>query len=422
MSDPKAASEPRVPGRPGIPNFSFGRIRMGRARGLAIPILAVISAFVVGSLFLIFTDIPALQLLPGKPVDFLAKAIGNVLNAYGALLTGAIGDPKSFADAFSQGTPDAWAKAFRPISETLVAATPLIFTGLAITVSFRSGVFNIGGDGQFVLGALGATAAALLLRDLPAPITLVGALVAGIVFGMVWAFIPGFLKARTGAHEVITTIMLNYVALQIVQLALRTPFMRPPTGSEPISKVLDFVRVPQLIPLPGLRLHWGFIVALVVAVLVSYFLFRTTKGFELRSAGLNLTAAKYAGMSAGGSIITAMVVAGALSGLGGAFQVMGTVTQMSNDVNSGYGWTAIALALLGGTRPSGVIAAAILFGALNNGGHQMQIESSIPLDLLVFIQALVIIFVAAPDLVRKIYRLRPKSAEPGAPAEEGAAA
>jgi len=394
-----------------------------RLRPLVIPFLAVISAFLVGSIFLIFTDIPALQkLLAGNPLDFLETAVGNVVKAYTALLTGAFGDPGKFVDAFRQGTPEAWATAFRPISETLVAATPLIFTGLAIAVSFRSGVFNIGGDGQFVLGALGATAMALLLRDLPAPITLVGALLAGVVFGMAWGFIPGFLKARTGAHEVITTIMLNYIALQIVQLALRTPFMRPATGSEPISKVIDFARVPQLIPLPGLRLHWGFIVALIVAALVSYFLFRTTKGFELRSAGLNLTAARYAGMSAGGSIILAMVVSGALAGLGGAFQVMGTVTQMSNDINSGYGWTAIALALLGGTRPGGVVAAALLFGALNNGGHEMQIETSIPLDLLIFIQALVIMFVAAPDLVRQIYRLKPKGDETGAPAEEGAAA
>jgi len=394
-----------------------------RLRPLAIPFLAVISAFIVGSVFLIFTDIPALQkLTAGQPIAFLTTAVGNVVKAYTALLTGAFGDPGKFAIAIREGTPEAWATAFRPISETLVAATPLIFTGLAIAVSFRSGVFNIGGDGQFVLGALGATAMALLLRDAPAPITLVAALLAGILFGMAWGFIPGFLKARTGAHEVITTIMLNYIALQIVQLALRTPFMRPPNGTEPISKVIDFARVPQLIPLPGLRLHWGFIVALVVAALVSYFLFRTTKGFELRSAGLNLTAARYAGMSAGGSIILAMVVSGALAGLGGAFQIMGTVTQMSNDINNGYGWTAIALALLGGTRPGGVVAAALLFGALNNGGHEMQIETAIPLDLLVFIQALVIMFVAAPDLVRKIYRLRPKGVDSGAPSEEGAAA
>ncbi len=394
-----------------------------RLRPLVIPVLAIISAFLVGSIVLILTDLDHFWgQITTAPVKAVVDSVGAVLQAYQALLTGAFGEPGKYLNAIQQGTPEAWATALRPLSETLVAATPLIFTGLAIAIAFRSGVFNIGGDGQFILGALGATIIALLLRDWPAPITLVAALAGGILFGAGWGFIPGFLKARTGAHEVITTIMLNYIALMIVQLALRTEFLRPPTGSEPISKVIDFVRVPQLLPGLGLRLHWGFVVALVVAALVSYFLFRTTKGFELRSAGLNLTAARYAGMSAGGSIILAMVVSGALAGLGGAFQVMGTVTQMSNDVNTGYGWTAIALALLGGRRPGGVIVAALLFGALNNGGHEMQIETSIPLDLLVFIQAVVIMFVAAPDLVRQIYRLKPKAPEGGAPADEGAPA
>jgi general nucleoside transport system permease protein len=393
-----------------------------RLRPLLIPVLAVLSAFIVGSVFLMVSDLKHLAMIPTDPVGAFLGAAGDVVNAYRALIVGALGDPAKFGAALQSGTPRAWATAFRPISETLVASTPLIFTGLAIAVSFRSGVFNIGGDGQFVLGALGATIVALLLRDLPSPIILVAALAGGVVFGMAWGFIPGFLKARMGAHEVITTIMLNYIAGQIVELSLRSEFLRQSNSSQPISKVLDFVRVPQLIPLPGLRLHWGFVVALLVAALISWFLFKTTKGFELRSAGLNLTAARYAGMSAGGSIILAMVVSGALAGLGGAFQVMGTVTQMSNDVNNGYGWIAISLALLGGTRPAGVVAAAILFGALNNGGHGMQVETSIPLDLLVFIQALVIMFVAAPDLVRKIYRLRPPAVEGGAPMDEGAPA
>ena len=393
-----------------------------RLRPLLVPVLAVLSAFIVGSLFLMVTDLKHWGMITTDPIGAITGAMGDVVNAYRALIVGAFGDPAKFAAAFQTGTPKAWATAFRPISETLVAATPLMFTGLAIAVSFRTSVFNIGGDGQFVLGALGASIVALALRGAPAPITLVAALAGGIIFGALWGFVPGFLKARTGAHEVITTIMLNYVALQIVQLALRTDFLRQSTNSQPISKVLDFVRVPQLLPLPGLRLHWGFVAALVVAALISWFLFKTTKGYELRSAGQNLTAARYAGMSAGGSIILAMVVSGALAGLGGAFQVLGSVTQMSNDVNSGYGWTAIALALLGGTRPGGVVAAALLFGALNNGGHGMQVETSIPLDLLVFIQALVIMFVAAPDLVRKIYRLRPPKAEVAASATEGASA
>ena len=223
-----------------------------------------------------------------------------------------------------------------------------------------------------------------------------------------WGFIPGFLKARTGAHEVITTIMLNYVAAQIVLFGLRSDFLRQEGSSQPISKVLSpspGCRILDPFGLPSLRLHYGFVLALIVAALVSWFLFKTTKGFELRAAGFNLTAARYAGMSASGSIILAMAISGGLAALGGSMEVLGTVPQMSNDISSGFGFNAIALALLAGNRPSGVVAAALLFGALRTGGGLMQIRTGIPLDLLFFIQALVIMFVAAPNLVRSIYRL-----------------
>ena len=263
-------------------------------------------------------------------------------------------------------------------------------------------MFNIGVEGQFILGAFGATVAAITLKGQPAPLILVVAIAAGVLTGAVWGFIPGYLKAKTGAHEVITTIMLNYVALQIVLFGLRSDFLRKEGSSQPISKVLDFARIPGLFDifgLPAIRLHWGFILALVMAVVVSWFLFRTTKGFELRAAGFNLTAARYAGMSASGSIILAMVLSGGMAGLGGSVEVLGTVPQMSNDISSGYGFNAIALALLAGNRPGGIVAAALLFGALRTGGGLMQVKTGIPLDLLFFIQALVIMFVAAsgPD-------------------------
>lgn len=394
-----------------------------RLRPIVIPTLAIVAAFVVGSVFLVLTDIDHMKSLASDPVGAIAGSLGAVGHAYMALIIGAFGDPAKFAIALNGGTDKQWATAIRPLTETLIAATPLIFTGLAVAVSFRSGVFNIGMDGQFILGALFATIAAIALKGAPMPIILLVALVAGMLAGGVWGFIPGFLKARTGAHEVITTIMLNYVASQVVLFSLRLEFLRQSNSTQPISKVIkDFVQVPMMLPLPGLRLHWGFVVALLAAVVVSWLLFRTTRGFELRSAGLNLTAARYAGMSAGGSIILAMVVSGFLAGLGGAFQVLGTVGQMSNDVNAGFGWNAIALGLLGGLRPAGVVAAALLFGALRNGGGLMQVETSIPLDLLVFLQALVIMFVAAPGLVRTIYRLREPALEGGAPVEEGAAA
>ncbi len=395
-----------------------------RLRPLGIPALAILLAFAVGAVFLIATDIEHLEMLTSDPVAAITGALGSVLDAYTSMIIGAIGDPSKFAIALGEGTPRQWATALRPITESLVAATPLIFTALAVAVSFRAGVFNIGAEGQFVLGALGATITALLLRDtVPAPVILVVSVVMGTAFGAGWGFIPGFLKARTGAHEVITTIMLNYIAGQIVLFSLRSDFLRQTGSSQPISKVLkDFVSVPLMIELPGIRLHWGFVVALLAAAVMSWFLFRTTKGFELRAAGLNLTAARYAGISASGSIILAMTISGALAGMGGAFQVLGTVGQMSTDVSAGFGWDAIALALLGGTQPGGVVVASLLFGALRTGGGLMQVKSGIPLDLLFFIQALVIMFVAAPDLVRRIFRLRPAPPEGGAPVEEGAPA
>ena len=380
--------------------------RAGRAlRPALVPILAVVTAFIVGSIFIFLTDFDNLTKLGSDPVGAITGAIGLIGQAYYAMITGALGDPERIAAAISDPTPRALAAAVRPITETLVAAAPLIFCGLGVAVSFRSGVFNIGIEGQFVLGAFGATTVAILLKDsAPAFVILIAATLGGVLTGALWGFIPGLLKAKTGAHEVITTIMLNLVATQIVLFGLRSDFLRKAGSSDPISKVLDFVRVPVLIPLPAIRLHWGFVLALVMAGVVSYFLFRTTKGYELRASGFNMTAARYAGMSATGSIILAMSLSGALAGLGGSMEVLGTVTQMSTDISTGVGFTAIALALLAGNRPLGIVIGGLLFGALNNGGHLMGIKTGIPADLITFIEALVIMFVAAPGLIRSLYR------------------
>ena len=205
---------------------------------------------------------------------------------------------------------------------------------------------------------------------------------------------------------------------QIVLFGLRSDFLRQEGSSQPISKVLTpIARVPgifDIFGLPSIRLHFGFVLALIMAAIVSWFLFKTTKGFELRSAGFNLTAARYAGMSASGSIILAMTISGGLAALGGSMEVLGTVPQMSNDISPGFGFNAIALALLAGNRPLGVVLAALLFGALTSGGGLMQVQTGIPLALLVFIQALVIMFVAAPDLVRSIWRLPTRRVTEGA--------
>jgi general nucleoside transport system permease protein len=399
--------------------------RIGRALEPAlIPVLAVITAFIVGSVFILVTDFQNLGKLGTDPVGAITGALGNIGTAYYAMLVGALGDPARIGAALADPTPRAIATAVRPITETLVASTPLIFCGLAVAISFRSGVFNIGVEGQFVLGAFGATVAAIAFKDQPMPLILLVSVAAGILTGAGWGFIPGFLKARTGAHEVITTIMLNYVAAQVVLFGLRSDFLRKEGSSDPISKVLsDFVRIPPIVDLPAIRLHWGFVVALLMAAAVSWFLFRTTKGYELRAAGFNPHAARYAGMSASGAIILAMTMSGGLAGLGGSMEVLGTVPQMSNGISSGYGFNAIALALLAGNRPAGIVAASLLFGALRTGGGLMQVKTGIPLDLLFFIQALVIMFVAAPGLIRVLYRFD-RTRVPGADttAAEGGAA
>ncbi len=391
------------------------------------PILAIVTAFIVGSIFILITDFNNLSKLGTDPAAAIGGALGLIGQAYYAMVTGALGDPDKVGTAITSPTARSVATAIRPLTETLVAASPLIFCGLAVAISFRSGVFNIGVEGQYVLGAFGATVVAILLKDtVPAAVILVAATIGGVLTGALWGFIPGFLKAKAGAHEVITTIMLNYVAAQVVLFGLRSDFLRKAGSSEPISKVLDFVRVPVLIPLPALRLHWGFVLALAMAVVVSWFLFKTTKGFELRASGFNMHAARYAGMSATGSIILAMTLSGGLAALGGSMAVLGDVTQMSNDISTGVGFTAIALALLAGNRPLGIVVASLLFGALSNGGHLMGIKTGIPADLIIFIEALVIMFVAAPGLIRWLYRFdatrMPKRFDDNAAAKEGSAA
>lgn len=392
---------------------------MKRLRSLAqralLPVLAVVTALILGGVVIIITDFENLSRLGEDPLGAIGGAVSGVFTGYGAMLAGAFGDPGRIITALQTGGTRDIATAIRPITETLVATMPLIFVGLAVALSFRAGMFNIGGDGQLIVGALGATIVAIGLQTsgLPSLVILVLAIAAAVMFGAAWGFIPGFLKARTGAHEVITTIMLNYVAAQVVLFALLGPALRQAGSSQPISKSMTWVDVPPIVDLPAIRLDWGIVVAVLMAGVVSWLLFKTTIGFELRASGFSHTAARYAGMSAGGSMMLTMAMSGGLAGMGGGFMVIGTVGQLSLDLSGGIGFNAIALALLAGLRPGGVVLAALLFGVLTTGGKQMGIQSGIPFDLLFFIIALVIMFVAAPGLIRSIWRVRV-----GAPASE----
>jgi ABC-type uncharacterized transport system permease subunit len=374
-------------------------------------LLAVLTALIFGGIVIILTDFENLKNLGTDPLGTLGGAVQGVIAAYGAMLAGAFGDPGRMLTALQTGNANDISRAIRPLTETLVSATPLIFTGLAISISFRAGMFNIGGDGQLLIGAMAATIAAIALDGvIPSWLILIVTIGVATLGGAAWGFVPGFLKARTGAHEVITTIMLNYIGSLVVFFILTTtPGLRNPGNSTPVSKELTpIVDVPRLpfLDLPSIRLDFGFVVALLMAVAVSWLLFRTTKGFELRAAGFSPTAARYAGMSAGGAMMLAMSMSGGLCGMAGGFLVIGTVGQMSPDLSNGLGFNAIALALLAGLRPSGVVLAALLFGALTNGGKRMGIDTGIPFDLLLFIMALVIMFVAAPGLIRSIWRVR----------------
>lgn len=395
----------------------MNRLKKFGAR-IRVPALSITVALLVGAIFIILTDIEVLGGLLSDPIGALSLGIGRAATAYSALFRGAFGDPENIGKALaSNGDIKLWARALRPLVESIVASVPLIFVGLGVSVAFRTGIFNIGGAGQYTMGAVGGTIAALVFGAgvTPAPVAILLVMIFGIIGGAAWAFLPGYLKARVGASEVITTIMLNFIAGQFVFfLVSNFEFIQKPPRIQPVSKELSqFVDLPGILPIAALRMDISIIIALLTAVAVSWFLFRSTRGFELRAAGLNLAAAKYAGIGAGTSIITAMLISGAISGLGGALVAVGTIKQLSPGIAGSVGFTAIAIALVGGTRPSGVVATALVFGLLQHGGSLMQVQTGIPIEMLLFIQALVIAFIAAPDLTLGIlknpFRRRPRS-------------
>jgi simple sugar transport system permease protein len=342
-----------------------------------IPSLAVLSALVVGAAFIVFTE-----------------GLDAILPAYRALFSGAF---------------VGWSS----ISETLLVATPLILAGLAVALGFRAGLFNIGAEGQMTIGGLVAVIAGFSFEGLPAIVHIPLALLAGFLGGALWGFIPGLLRAKTGAHEVITTIMLNFIAFRSLDYILKLPGIQAEGRFDPISQpVLPSARLPRILGwLPvdgaeGLRLHVGFLVALAMAWVVHWLLFKTTWGFEFRAVGANPHAAKYGGMSVVVAIVLVMTLSGALAGMAGGNETLGVLGRASPGFTAAIGFDAIALALLGRSHPGGVVLSAILFGALRAGGRTMQVQSEVGIDLIVIIQALIIIFIAAPELVRAIYRVR----------------
>jgi general nucleoside transport system permease protein len=349
--------------------------RLGQAWSVAaLPIISIGLSFVVGSIVIILSEwLVAGQLRPGLAID-----------AFQSLLGGAFGS-------------------FNAIIRTLAAATPLILGGLSVGLAFKAGLFNIGATGQYLMGALGAVIVGIALRDSPPIIAIPAALAAGMFFGAVYGFIPGILKAVSGAHEVVTTIMLNYIAAYTIAAVVSGP-LRVPASPQPITLEVGNASLPIL---AGDRGHIGILIALIMVVLYGWLLYRTTFGFEIRTAGANPDAARYAGMSPRRIIVWAMTAAGLLAGLAGAIELLG-ITHLMTATYGGttVGYDSIAVALLGRTSPIGIVLAGLLFGALRAGAPAMQIEAGVPAELVAVIQATILFFLVASPVVRRVFRLR----------------
>jgi len=327
---------------------------------LTMPLIAVLFALIIGAIFMI--------------------AIGrDPFFAYRVLFGSSLGNLRGFY-------------------ETLVSTTPLIFTGLAVAFAFRSGLFNIGGDGQFLIAYV-ATAWLGYAFSLPMIIHVPLAIIAGVIAAGLWGGFAGYLKASFGVHEVITTIMLNYIALYLSGYLIGGPLMAE--GQLPATPRI--METAKLLRIPGSRLSIGFLLALIAAWFIYYILWKTTTGYEIRAVGLNPEGAQYGGINISKNMILAMFISGGLAGLAGSVQVMGLEYRAYQPFGFlGYGFTGIAVALLGKNHPAGVVLGAFLFGVLAKGANQMQSIAHVPKEVIEIIQAIIIFFVAAEYMFKLI--------------------
>jgi len=326
-------------------------------------VIAILLAFIVGAVVLAVTGY--------SPLD-----------AYGAMLSGAFGDIFGIGQTFTQ-------------------ATPIIFTALAFLFAYKCGLFNIGAEGQFLVGAFTSALVGISFSGLPWFIHIPFALAAGALGGAAWGFIPAVLKAGRGAHEVITTMMLSYVALYLTSYLVNYPFKAPGQMAQtvPIAPSAELPRILQ-----PTQLSASFVLVLLLAVITQYTLCRTTIGYEVRAIGLNPSAAESGGISIKKGMIMALTISGAIAGLGGAGEVLGVHRRFIEGFSPGYGWDGLAVALVGGLNPVGILLASVLFGALRSGGLTMTRIAHVPVDIGSILQALVILFVAAPMLIRYLLK------------------
>ncbi|HEY8170626.1 MAG TPA: ABC transporter permease [Candidatus Limnocylindria bacterium] len=340
---------------------------------LVLPAAAILLALIVGAVIMIASS----PLVSGS-IDFTLP-----FRAYAALVTGAVGSPNA-------------------IISTLAASTPLILAGLGVGIGFKAGLFNIGAQGQFWMGGLAAAAAGVATAGLPPVAAIPIAVGAGLLGGAAYGFIPGFLKAFTGAHEVVTTIMLNYIAVQILAWAASGP-LRGESVSFARTETITTAILPVIVGREG---HIGILFAAAMVPLASWLLYRSTLGFEIRTVGANPHAARYAGMRPRFLIILTMSIAGLLAGLAGTTEVLGQLHHIPAAYSTSIGFDAIAVALLGRSSPMGILFAGLLFGAMRAGSGLMQIQAGIPVQMVSVLQAVILFFLAADVIVRAIFRIR----------------
>ena len=362
-----------------------------------LPLLAFSLALFVGGLVIGFTDSKVLAKI-SSPIEFLKILGSTVGNAYLALFQGAIYDPNlAEGKSFFAG--------FYPLSETMVSTAPLILCGLSVALAFKSGLFNIGAQGQFIFGAIGASYIGFKF-EMPMFMHILVATLAGIILAALWGGMVGLLKAKTGAHEVIVTIMLNYIAAKFLLFLLSTQYFLRPGRLDPIApSVKETAKLPNLFGV-DYRVNIGIFIALAAAVFIWWLLNRSIIGFRFRAVGANSSAARTAGISVSAAMIATMAISGALAGMGGAIHTLGNQYELTDTVAASFGFDAITVALLGRGTPLGVVLASFLFAGLRVGGQTMQANVGVPVEIVLVIQALVVLFIAAPDLVKRIFKVR----------------
>ena len=400
-------------GREKSPRKSFGTIlRESFLEGntFTVTVLALVTATVLGGILCAFTNSTVLHAPTAGAT--ISRAWDVASGTYVALFEGSVFNPHTIAALFQQASlstavHDGYlAAVFQPLSETAVQATPLILTGLAVALPYRAGLFNIGGQSQFIGGAIMAAWLGYAVH-LPIVVHVVVCVIGGFAGGAAIGWLTGEIKARTGAHEVIVTIMLNYVMQYFLAYLLSSQSLLQASGSpNPITPpIASNAHLPLLFG-SNLRINVGFLIALACAFGVWWLLNRTTTGFEFRSVGANASAARVAGMNVERSWVLVFLIGGGLAGLAGSAVIQGTDFTLNPQSFGTYGIDAITVALLGLGRPGGVVAAGLLFGALHAGSPGMQTVTSTPVQIVQVLQALIVLFVAAPPLIRAIFRLR----------------